>query len=343
MIYSNYNESAVAIDYLKDAKKFGITVPSTRTCLEQNLFISGIAESAMLDAFEKIGTSEKAYFESGVEVVRESVFDSIKEVFAKIIEAIKSACEKVIAWFVEKSHEFGKYLREKALDKWFDKINQIKVTDEKVEKAKVLCKTNMKESLDDPNKLQTGAKTMAQNASKFAQRVIDSIEEYDDASSLKKAATSAILGGAEGDSMDSILKNLKKEFIAEKPEDVTVAWALANAKVFKEVVLAGKQKYFIKKCFTDEKAEINKSIAELKKYADKDDKSVRSRVARAKDVSLAMDACYRTYMDLIKNQYAESRKILVSLAQYASSVAKSKDKDEKKKEVKNESVDYFYM
>lgn len=346
MIYSNYNESAV--DYLANAKSHGITIPATTTCMEQNMFINGIAEAAMLNAFEKIGESEKAYYESGVQIVNESVFDSIREAFEKIAEAIKKAFEKVIAWFAEKQSEVAKKMREKEVERYFNKINEIKNKTDGVDKSHKLCKSIMwgekaTGEVYDLNTIVKDSKTQAHDAAIFAKKVIDASVSYEDANSLKVAAAKEILGDKiTGSSLDECIKNYRKYYIAESESDVTVGDALADEKLLKETVLAGKQKYYIKKCYTDEKATINSAISYLKKWADKDDKTVKSRVARAKDVITVMDAVYRMDMDIIKIQYSEARKVLFSLAKYAGSVT-SKRADAEKLSKKNESANDFYM
>ena len=340
MIYSNYNESAV--DYLANAKSHGITIPATTTCMEQNMFINGIAEAAMLNAFEKIGASEKSFYESGVEAVNESVFDSIREAFEKIAEAIKKAFEKVIAWFAEKQSEVAKKMREKEVERYFNKINEIKTKTDGVDGSHKLCKSSI-EGTTDFTTIQKASKDQAHKAAIFAKKIIDNESSYDDAASLKIAAVKEILGeGGGGSTIEEFLKNYKKQFIAEKEYDVTVDFALKNLDDYKQTVLSGKQKYYIKKCYNDEKATINSAISYLKKWADKDDKTVKSRVARAKDVITVMDAVYRTDMDIIKNQFTESRKILFSLAKYAGTVATKRSEGEKLSK-KNESASDFYM
>ena len=347
MIYSNYDESA--IDYFADMKMSGITMPPTRTCMEQNMFINGIAEAAMLNAFEKIGESERAYYESGIEGLNESVFDSIKEAFNKIIEAIKDAYEKVIAWFAEKQADVARFFREKELDRYVEKISKIKLDTANVDKSYKLCKSKIYASglgvIGMPfERLQKNAATKAKNASAFAKKIINNETEYGDATSLRNNAAKEILKGfdvnASGNSYSEYLNNYKKKFIAEKEGDVTVEAAFKQVESLKKILLAGQQKYYIKKCFNEEKKSINEDISYLRKFADKDDKTVKSKVARCKDVIMVMDAVYRTDMDIIKAEFIDARKVLSSLAAYASKVDKRNTAAEKSN---NESGMDFYM
>jgi len=352
MIYSNYDESA--IDFFADKKSYGIVMPAARSCMEQNMFISGVAESAMLTAFERIGASEKAYYESGLDYVEEgAVFDSIKEMFGKILEAIKKAYEKVVSWFAQKQAEVAKFFREKALDKVVAKIDKMDVSKD-YDGSKVICKSNVyanaeggKKATQDFNELQATASTKAKAASTFAKTIINGNggESYDDSDKLKVEAVKTILGknSADGSNVSEILKNYKNKFIADKQYDVTASRAVTYAADLKKVVLAGTQKYYIKKCYNEEKRAINQAVADLKKYSDKDDKTVKPKVAKCKDITMVMDAVYRTDMEIIQAQFTEARKILAALAKHASSVVSKADNAEKLKKSQNESANDFYM
>lgn len=352
MIYSNYGESA--IDYLSNRKPSGITMPSASTCMEQNMFINGIAESAMLNAFEKIGESEKAYYESGLSCVEEgAVFDSIKEMFGKILDAIKEAYEKVITWFAEKQAEVAKYFREKSLDRWMDKISQVKSDTENFDSSKTICKSKVyiakEKSVSmgkDFDKLQSAASNKAKAARMFAKSVIDGSTSTDNSNALKLEAVKKILEAGNfkqtnGSGFNEVLKNYKKVYVKESESDVSAGTALEIADDLRKTVLAGTQKYYIKKCYNDEKKAINEMVADLKKWADKDDKTVKPKVARCKDITMVMDAVYRTDMEIIQAQFVDARKILVALAKYASSVSTRNEKKEKSSA--NESASDFIM
>lgn len=288
------------------------------TCLtfaEQSLYVAEFAEENFNKLFESVGIDELAVFEStGSLVVYEGAKlqafkDAASSLFKKIWGTIKSAYEKVLAWFEEKRKESVKNFVAltaadvSALDaeKVYGKTHEftIDAADDFVSNAQAI----REDAISEYNKIINGnigtsdsqgekAKEVQEKYAKMIPGKIAGLSSDTDSSDVTKKLHNLLLGEE---------VSAKKEWIRSHIGDMTA------------VVLKGNSKNDIKKSYTAEKKNIDKVIGDLKKMDDKHMVVAKYEIGTLKSIITHLHTAMSVKMDICKRRYGEYRNILAKV------------------------------
>ena len=323
---------------------------------EQTLYIAEYTQSEYNKLFEAIGVEELAVFEStGMEIVYEgAALDAFKEkakkFFMKIWAAIKSAYERVYAFFIQRSKTAMEQIKgldksdvKKALEanpgKHYGTVHNypemIKKYDDMVKKAQPLCKkiNNEFDKINDKgsNKVVAGWRK-AVNATEFGgeNKVMENAEKTTE--SLLKEIFETF--GKKGSESYSDIKSAIREQLKEI--DVTGSWLKSNVDELVNIVKGGKSIDEIKKSYQEQKKVIDESITKVKGLKEEDMRTAGKRVMVLGKLSNAFDVCANTYFDIFKKRFTEYLLVLVRVWKDC----KKADKEAEKEKAANESYSY---
>lgn len=347
MIYSIYKESTVAkkpetVDYFAESVDSGIQIPQGLTSSQFDAFVAGIAESAMLTCFEKIGIAESMYFTEAEEAEAADeetaakpskgkvVWEAIKGMFGKLLEVAKNFFGGIISWFGDRIKNFkDQFTKEgnfRILEK--DLINPKYTTaaDRIILKTKLIAPNNEK----GENKLQKNTyayyqtNIIATKLEKLAKDIKDGKDNFADDAALSKAAFTAA-----GFSDVSSIKDFKKAIVDKYTGEYEITYSQFGSMwpIIKEYVLNGSQKKTIKNIYNDYKKTLNGILNDLKQDINKDNKgNMKSRIAKIKDVILVQDTYGRTIANLEQKRYLEAMAMAVNGIKAIKSNSKADDK-----------------
>lgn len=347
MIYSIYKESTVAkkpetVDYFAESVDSGIQIPQGLTSSQFDAFVAGIAESAMLTCFEKIGIAESMYFTEAEEAEDEETkatatksgkngaFEAVKAMFGKLLEVAKNFFGGIISWFGERIKSFKDQFTKEGNFKILEK----RMMDSKYKMPKentIILKTkiiNPNEAIKKDTKDYYKLDDFYNKITMFASKVAVGNDDFESDEALTKAAFTKI--GFPG-------ANSIKEFKSEIVKKYTGEYEITFGEFFnmwdgiKAYVLGGSQKNTIKKLFQDYKKTLNGTLDIVKnkinKNTSKDEKNdIRSSIAKVKDLILIADTYGRTIANLEQKRYLEAMAMAVNGVKAAGKAGKSQEK-----------------